>query len=139
MLCTEELSKGFQRGSHASTYGGNPLATSAGLAVLSIIDSEGLLARATAIGEQIRGMGNDFTTRHGVVVEARGLGAMNGIVLDCEAAEAAKVVVAARERGLFFNTAGGNVLRLVPPLIVSDEEVARAMQIIDESLTAVFG
>ncbi len=139
MLCTEELSKGFQRGSHASTYGGNPLATCAGLAVLEIIDAEGLLGRAEAIGEQIRAAGADLAAKHAVVIEARGLGAMNGIALDCEAAEASKVVVAARERGLFFNTAGGTVLRLVPPLIVSDDEVSKAMQIIDESVSAVFG
>lgn len=139
MLCTEELSAGFQRGSHASTYGGNPLATCAGLAVLSIIDSEGLLDRATSIGEQVRAAGAELATRHDVIVDVRGLGAMNGIALDCEAADATRVVVAARERGLFFNTAGGNILRLVPPLIVSDAEVTRAMGIIDESLTSVFG
>ena len=139
MLCTEELSQGFTRGSHASTYGGNPLATRAGLAVLSIMDSEGLLERATSVGEYLRSAARGLAERHAVIDDVRGLGAMNGIALDAEAARASSVVARARANGLLLNTAGGTVLRLVPPLIVEQADVDRAMEILDAALTAEFG
>lgn len=139
MLCTEELSQGFGLGSHASTYGGNPLATRAGLAVLSIMDDEDLLERATTVGAYLRDRATELAEKHGVIEEVRGLGAMNGIALRAEAAAASNVVRRARDRGLLLNTAGGNVLRLVPPLIVGESEVDEAVGILDVCLGDEFG
>ena len=139
MLCTEELSRGFVRGSHASTYGGNPLATRAGLTVLSILDEENLLEKATAVGEYLRRSALELASRHPVIQDVRGLGAMNGIVLEAEASAASSVVQRARSRGLLLNTAGGNVLRLVPPLTVGESDVDEAMGILDGCLADEFG
>jgi predicted acetylornithine/succinylornithine family transaminase len=139
MVTTAEVACGFERGSHASTFGGNPLATRAGVAVVSAIDEEGLLARATALGEAIREGGRQLAHRHSVISDVRGLGALNGFALDAGAEKASAVVAAARDRGLLINTAGGTVLRLVPPLVATDEDVALALERLDTALASVFG
>lgn len=135
MLATEEVSQGFQRGSHATTYGGNPLATAAGLAVFRAIQDEGLLERvgrtSRRFSEGLRHLGAPE------IEDVRGLGWMVGAVLDRDAAWAGKVVQAGLQEGLVFNTAGGNVLRFVPPLIVTDDHVDEALQRLARALARV--
>ncbi len=136
MLATDELAQGFERGSHATTYGGNPLATRAGLTVLETIERDGLLENVRAMGERLRSGLRDAMSGHGAVREVRGLGLMVGVELDADASQAGAVVAASRERGLLHNTAGGNVLRLVPPLVVGTAEVDRAVSILAEAVRA---
>lgn len=138
MVASAEVARGFEYGCHAATFGGNPLSTAAGLAVLNTIEEEGLLARAKASGEALRAGATTLMSRFGEIRAVRGIGAMSGIDLDVDASVAKQVLVAARERGLLFNTAGGNVLRFVPPLIAELEDVARALEIVEESLASVF-
>lgn len=137
MVTTEEVASGFVRGSHASTYGGNPLATRAGLTVLDVVEEEGLVARASAIGERLRAGCRLIAEKHSVVRDVRGLGALNGMELDGDAALATSLVAAAREKGLLMNTAGGNVLRMVPPLIASDADVDDALARLSDAFDAV--
>ncbi len=134
MVARADVATGFGRGSHATTFGGNPLATRAGLAVLDTIEADGLLANARAMGERLRAGLASLADAHPSVREVRGLGLLNGVVLHGSADDAARVVAGARGRGLLLNTAGGTVLRLVPPLTVSAAEVDRAIAVLDESL-----
>jgi 4-aminobutyrate aminotransferase len=130
-------------GSHASTFGGNPVSIAAALATMDIIDREGL-ANAAAVGdfmlERLRG----WTATHALVGDVRGRGLMIGIELvkDKATREPAvelrnRVEQLAFERGLMLLGCGETSLRLSPPLIVSKEEATVAMDILEEALAVV--
>lgn len=132
-------------GSIGGTYGGNPVACAAGLAVFDIIESEGLLERAQAIGTTIRRRFEGLQQRVPVVGEVRGLGAMMAIELvdDREtkrpAAALAKAVRnEAFERGvlLLLAGAGDNVVRVLVPLTIEDPTLESAMDVVEESLAS---
>jgi acetylornithine aminotransferase/acetylornithine/N-succinyldiaminopimelate aminotransferase len=124
----------FQPGMHGSTFGGTPLACAAALAVLDVIEGEGLLAHVSReSGPWIRELGRmaaDFP-RH--VSAVRGLGFLVGVQM---ASDCAPYGDALRERGLLTAPAAGNVIRLLPPLNASAEELARSVAIFREMLSA---
>lgn len=128
-LATEEAAQGFDPGSHASTFGGNPLACRAALAVLRAIDEEGLLERAREAGERLaRGL-DELARRHpGVIVERRGMGLMVGVELGVPGEPVRELAL---KRGLLVNVIGGRILRLLPPLTVADAEIDDALSILD--------
>ncbi len=138
MVTSEKVAAGFVYGNHAATFGGNPLSTAAGLAVLATIEDEGLMAKAQVSGEALREGARSLQSRFSAIRAVRGIGAMSGIDLDVEASVATKVMLAGRERGLLFNTAGGHVLRFVPPLIAELSDVERALEIVEGALADVF-
>jgi len=107
-------------GGHGSTFGGNPLAAAAALAVLATIETEGLLARATAIGDGLTA--GVVALSHPLVAQVRGRGALLGVVLT--GPHAGAVEAAARDGGLLVNAVRPDVVRLAPPLVLSDAEVA---------------
>lgn len=109
----------FAPGNHGSTFGGNPLACRVGLSVLEVIESQGLTARSAQLGERMQ---QAFTERLGSlegVVAIRTAGLMVGIELDRPCGE---LVGQALEQGLLINVTAERVIRLLPPLILSDEE-----------------
>lgn len=110
----------FQPGSHGSTFGGGPLACSAAQAVVDTIEGEGLVQRAEQLGERLRQLLEAQLAGLPGVVEIRGRGLMTGIVLDRPCGE---LVTAALEQGLLINVTAGEVVRLLPPLIISDEQL----------------
>lgn len=124
----------LQPGNHGSTFGGNPLACAAALAVLESIESEHLCERAASLGERILGGLRERLSEAKHVVECRGLGLLIGIELDHECGN---LVERAKEHGLLINVTAGNTVRLLPPLILSDaqadEIVATVATIILES------
>ena len=133
-------------GGLGGTYGGNPVACAAALAVIEVFAREGLLERAQRIGamalERMRG----WQERFDLVGDVRGLGAMVAMELVRDratrapaAAEAAAMLSEARHRGLLVIKAGlyDNVIRLLMPLVTTDDEMTRAMDILEESLAAV--
>jgi acetylornithine aminotransferase/acetylornithine/N-succinyldiaminopimelate aminotransferase len=124
----------FQPGSHGSTFGGTPLACAAGLAVLDVIEQEGLLAHvARESAPWIRELGRlaaDFP-RH--VLAVRGLGFLVGVQM---AADSGPYAAALRERGLLTALAGVNVIRLLPPLNATAEELGRSVALFREVLQA---
>ncbi|WP_445355884.1 acetylornithine transaminase [Microbulbifer sp. EKSA008] len=109
----------FSAGTHGSTFGGNPLACSAALAVIDTLESEWLLERAEALGQRLQHQLKQQLSDCDQVKEVRGLGLMIGIELQ---QPCAKLVDIARERGLLINVTAGNVVRLLPPLTLSDDE-----------------
>lgn len=114
-------------GLHGSTFGGNAPACAAALAVLNEVEEQNLIKRALEIGQAFRELEG---TPHVKLV--RGLGAMIGVVLDKEIG--VEVEAEARANGLLINNINPTVLRIVPPLIVSDEDVAEAIRILKEAI-----
>ena len=109
----------FQPGNHGSTFGGNPLACRAALTVIHEIEANGLVQRARELGARIRARLGDKLGSSPVLTEIRGDGLMLGIELhgDCST-----LVAKGLAAGVVLNVTAGNVVRLLPPLILSDEE-----------------
>ena len=129
-------------GSLGGTYVGNPVACAAALAVLDVVEEEGLLARAEHIGEVLRGGLERIQARFPIVGEVRGLGAMVGmeLVRDRETKEpateeTARIQKEALRRGLIFPTAGlyGNVVRFLVPLVTPDDALKEGLSILEEA------
>jgi acetylornithine/N-succinyldiaminopimelate aminotransferase len=124
----------FQPGMHGSTFGGTPLACAAALAVLDVIESEGLLAHVTReSGPWIRELGRMAEEFPGHVAAVRGLGFLVGVQM---ASDSTPYGTALRERGLLTAPASGNVIRLLPPLNASAEELARSVALFREVLAS---
>jgi acetylornithine aminotransferase len=109
-------------GSHGTTFGGNPLACRAGLAVLDTIERDGLVARAAALGERMAGGLCQAVGALDGVREIRVRGLMIGIELDRDCGE---LMRRALDAGLLINVTAGNTVRLLPPLIITDDEADR--------------
>jgi len=109
----------FEPGNHGSTFGGNPLACAAALAVIDTIEQESLCSRARILGDRILGGFNKTLTGNNRVKEIRGKGLMLAIELN---EDAPNLVHDALEAGILINVAQGNVVRLLPPLTLTDEE-----------------
>ena len=120
LLVADEIGPGFAPGDHGSTFGGNPVSCSAACAVVDAVDAE-LLANVAARSEELR---SALASLPGVS-EVRGRGLLLGAEVDRAAAE---VVEACRERGLLVLAAGDSVLRLTPPLVVTETEVVQALE-----------
>ncbi|RKX34786.1 MAG: acetylornithine aminotransferase [Verrucomicrobia bacterium] len=118
----------FTPGSHGTTFGGTPLACAAALAVLDVLDEEGVLERVRENGahllEQLEGLGRRYPDQ---LEGVRGLGYMVGLQLK---SDPVPVLVSLREKGLLALSAGGNVVRLLPPLTVSRAELDEAVALI---------
>ncbi len=118
------------------TYVGNPVACAAALAVLDVIDQEGLLERGTAIGETMRRRFETMRAGNPHIADVRGLGPMLGVEFVDEAGEpsaeiASRVVQESMERGLILLKAGvaGNVIRTLVPLVITDEQLEEALDV----------
>jgi acetylornithine/N-succinyldiaminopimelate aminotransferase len=132
MLANEEIGRAFTPGTHASTFGGNPLATSAALYIQRAIDDHGLLERCRDVGSHLGSALLRLAERRKPRTRgARGRGLLQGLVLE---GEAAPVVARAADRGLLISAAGGNVVRVAPPLIATKAQVDEAIQILDAVL-----
>jgi len=131
MLATEAVAGAFVPGSHASTFGGSPLITAAAMAALTAVLEEELPERAAKIGAYFLGRLREFVGRYPFVQEARG----KGLILALELTTPAKPIVdRCLHRGLLILTAGDQVLRFVPPLIIGEAEVDEALTILDQVL-----
>lgn len=130
MLCTERVAMGLPYGSHASTFGGNPLACAAGLAVLQILDDETLVGQAACTGVFLSKELERLAASLPAVVEARGLGLLQGLRL-ADDVDPGRVIVELRNRQVLLTLAGGNVLRFVPPLTVREDELAQGLSAVE--------
>ncbi len=127
MLATETVAASFGPGSHGSTFGGNPLATAAALAVMRELTEGNVLDNCVTVGAYLRLRLEQLKEKFAWIREVRGRGLLLGMEL---AIEGAPLVEAALSRGLLINCTAGRVLRFVPPLTVSRQEIDRAMEIL---------
>ena len=128
-----------QPGGLGGTFGGNPVSCAAACAVLDALAEPAFRARAEEIGRLVRSRLDELAARHPAIGEVRGLGSMLALELEARSGEEAKrVTVAAREQGLLLLSCGlyGNVIRLLPPLTATDEELERGLSILDSALAA---
>jgi acetylornithine/N-succinyldiaminopimelate aminotransferase len=132
MLTTEEIARCFTPGSHGTTFGGNPLATAAGVAAVSTILEDGVLENCRGIGEYLFAQLKALKGQFNFIREVRGKGLMIGIELDFEGAE---IVNRCLEKGLLINCTAGKVLRFLPPLIVIKKEIDEAIKIFTQVLS----
>ena len=109
----------LQPGSHGSTFGGNPMVCAAALSVLDVIEEDGLLQRAEILGQRILEGFNKNLKGCNTVTEIRGMGLMLAIELNIECTN---LVTQALEKGLLINVTQGNIVRMLPPLILSEEQ-----------------
>jgi len=122
----------MKKGEHSSTFGGNPLACAAGTATLQALTQDGLVENAKNMGEKfLRGL-NDLKSKHKIIREVRGRGLMIGVELKFEVKD---ILMEGIKKGLLLLYSGRNILRLLPPLVISDEDVTKSLQILDELLT----
>jgi 4-aminobutyrate aminotransferase/(S)-3-amino-2-methylpropionate transaminase len=132
-----ELMDAVHPGGLGGTFGGNPVACAAALAVLDELSSPGFRERADQIAALLRTRLDELAAKYALIGEVRGLGSMLAFELVEQSGEASKAVtVAAREKGLILLSCGlyGNVIRLLPPLSATDEELERGFAILEEAL-----
>ena len=137
-----ELMDAVPPGGLGGTFGGNPLSCAAAVAVLEAIREPELLAWATRLGEVQRSRLDDLARRHRGIGEVRGLGPMLALELEERGPDRAKAVVdAAFDAGLLLLSCGlyGNVIRLLPPLTITDEELDEGLGLLDQALAAGLG
>jgi predicted acetylornithine/succinylornithine family transaminase len=138
IVARADVAEGFAPGTHASTFGGNPLACTAALKVLQTIEEDELLEHVLRVGEHLGGRLSELLARHGEpragarrAVGVRGRGLLRGLALD---GDATPIVARARERGVLLSVAGGTVVRFAPALIVTPAEIDEAIEVLDEAL-----
>jgi acetylornithine aminotransferase len=126
-LATAPVAKAFGPGSHASTFGGNPLACAAALAVFRVLLDGRVLDQARRMGEYLSKGLSECKDRHHLVRDVRGLGLLQGMEVEMDA----KTVVAdCLKRGFLVNAVGEHVLRFIPPLIITQPEVDRLLDVL---------
>jgi acetylornithine/N-succinyldiaminopimelate aminotransferase len=128
LLAKQNIAAAFVPGSHGSTFGGNPLACAAALATLETILEEGILDNCRKVGEYFLARLGELKNKHSRIREVRGQGLILAIALTVPGAE---FVDKCMEKGLLINCTNGNVLRFVPPLILTRQDVDRAVGILD--------
>ena len=136
LFSNAKLADVFTVSAHASTFGGNPVAAAAALAVIQVIEEEGLLARATEVGQLFKEALQGFVDQYDRLLEVRGKGLMLGLVVD---GDPKAVVDALKEQGILALTAGGNVVRFLPPLVLKEEDLEEATDMISDALDCAFG
>jgi len=134
VLCTEEVARSFHPGMHGTTFGGGPLACAVAIAVIDAIEKDGLLAKATEVGdyfqEQLRGLAK----KHDAIVNVRGNGLM--VAAELDSAELGKATVAEMlKRRILINCTSDTVLRFLPPYILERAHVDTAIAALDEIFT----
>lgn len=132
IVAKTEVADCFQPGDHASTFGGTPMATGAGVAACSILLDDAFLAQVQETGEYFRAQLRAIAQRHaGLIKEVRGLGLMIG----CELTGSSKAAVAELlKQGVLVNSIGEHVLRFVPPLVIGKAEIDSFMPVLEQVL-----
>jgi len=134
MLAKEDIATSFSAGTHGTTFGGNPLSCVAASTVLSVIEQENILANVLARGQQLReglqGLKQCFDCIEGV----RGQGLLLGLACNIEVAS---LIECCRQHGLLVLPAGPKVLRLLPPLNISKEDISEALLLLEQCLNEV--
>jgi len=122
----------IKKGEHSSTFGGNPLACAAGIATLQALTQDGLVENAKSAGEKFLQGLEKLKSKHKIIREVRGKGLMIGVELKFEVKD---ILMEGIKNGLLLLYSGRNILRFLPPLVISEEDIVKTLQILDDLLT----
>ena len=122
----------MNKGEHSSTFGGNPLSCSAGTATIQALTQDGLINNAEKMGQKFRQGLDTLKSNHSIIREIRGKGLMIGIELKFEVKD---ILLEGIKKGVLLLYSGRNILRLLPPLVITDDDVIKSLEILDELLT----
>jgi acetylornithine/N-succinyldiaminopimelate aminotransferase len=134
IIAKERVAKAFDPGSHGSTFGGNPLVTAAGVATVQHIVTSNLLTHVNEIVEYLDDELADLKTKFSFVKDIRGKGLLKGIIVDVNAAD---IVQKAITNQLLILTAGPNVVRILPPLTATKEEISQFVKILEKVFQSI--
>ncbi|MDO4551205.1 MAG: aspartate aminotransferase family protein [Planctomycetia bacterium] len=134
LMVKEEYAPYLRPGMHAATFGGNPVAAAAGIATIEMIEQENLLENAKKIGAHFQERFQELKSQSDLVKDVRGKGVMVGVELNVEGAD---VVQKCMERGLLINCTHGTVIRLLPAMTLTEEEVDEGCDIICEVIKSM--
>jgi len=129
MLATEELANAFGPGSHATTFGGTPLITAGALAVVKSLLNDGWIENARTMGHYFKNQLTYLQQKYNIIKKIKGLGLILGVLLDRDGTD---IVNAGMEKGFLINCVQGKVLRFVPPLIITKDEIDLLINCLDE-------
>lgn len=133
VMAQEEVARAFVPGDHGSTFGGNPLACAAGVAVVTEIMKPGFLDNVCAMGAALKQSLESLKARHGCILDVRGKGLLLGLELDA-ATDGKAIVQRMFEHRLLINCAAHNTLRFAPPLIIGEKEIQLLTDTLDKVL-----
>ena len=131
VLAKKEIAEVFTPGTHATTFGGTPFVCCAANTVLDIYEEEDLVNKSHENGLYFMEKLETLKEKHDCIVDVRGHGLMVGVEVNYECGD---LVTKAQEKGVLINVANGNVIRFVPPLIITKEELDKVVEVIDEIL-----
>lgn len=134
VLMTEQVASALRPGDHGTTFGGNPLACAAGLAVVNEVTTPGFMENVILRSEELKAGLAKLAEKYSFLGNVHGDGLLLGIETEKPVAE---LIATARENGLLVHRAGANVLRLLPPLNVSKSEVEDALSILDKACSLI--
>ena len=128
MIAREKYAEALAPGTHGSTFGGNPLITAAGVATMKVLLEDGILKNCVAMGDYLQSSLKQLQKKYPVIIDIRGRGLIWGMELSINGAD---IVKTALNQGLLINCTAGKVLRFVPPLIVTRDEINQMIKILD--------
>jgi acetylornithine/succinyldiaminopimelate/putrescine aminotransferase len=131
LLASNKVAAAFQPGDHSSTFGGNPLACATALTAVELLVESGILENAAKVGAYMYDRLAELAVKYDYVREVRGKGLMLGMELTIEGQG---IVNICQEKGLLINCTNGTILRFIPPLTVTRNEVDKAVAILAEAM-----
>ena len=127
-LVRPDILASISKGEHSSTFGGNPLSCAAGIATIQALTQDGLVENAVKMGKKFRDGLEDLKKKHKIIREIRGKGLMIGVELKFEVKD---ILLDGIASGLLLLYSGRNILRLLPPLVISESDITKALEILD--------
>ena len=122
----------MSKGEHSSTFGGNPLSCAAGIATLQALTQDGLIENSEKMGKLFREGLEKLKEKHTIIREIRGKGLMIGVELKFEVKD---VLMNLMKEGVLMLYSGRNILRILPPLVISKEDITKVLETLDIVLT----
>lgn len=127
-LVRPEILASISKGEHSSTFGGNPLSCAAGIATIKALTEDGLVENAAKMGKKFTDGLQELKRKHKIIREVRGKGLMIGVEMKFEVKD---ILLDGIENGLLLLYSGRNILRLLPPLVISESDMTKALEVLD--------
>jgi acetylornithine/LysW-gamma-L-lysine aminotransferase len=131
-LVRQDILASMSKGEHSSTFGGNPISCAAGIAALDSLTKDGLIENSEKMGEKFRKGLEELKEKHTMIREIRGKGLMIGIEMKFEVRDILMTLI---KKGVLMLYSGRNILRILPPLVISEDDVTKVLHALDSTLT----